>query len=131
MDVHVPLSSEYVAVERQKNFKTVSKSQIDLSEILPLDEIHNSEILKAHTISNVELPEKVEELGGYSSRNWTFGNHSVPKSMIVFFSQVILIYVVVALALFNITTDRGYLNLWISLLSGCLGYLLPNPTLKT
>ena len=65
-----------------------------------------------------------------SSTTWAICGKGIPKSEIVFFSQVILIYVVVCLCLFNLTSGRGDSNLWSALLSGCLGYLLPSPTIK-
>jgi hypothetical protein len=73
--------------------------------------------------------EEIERQESHSNR-WKFCGRDVPRSELVFFSQVILIYVVVCLCLFNLTTNRGDSNLWSALLSGCLGYLLPNPTIK-
>ena len=68
--------------------------------------------------------------GSQNSRNWKVCGSNVPRSELVFFSQVVIIYVVVCLCLYNLTTGRGDSNLWSALLSGCLGYLLPNPTIK-
>lgn len=66
-----------------------------------------------------------------SDRTWKVFNHSVPKSEVVFFVQVILIYIIVIVSVVNLTInkqDEG--KLWTVLLSSCLGYILPNPTLK-
>ena len=68
---------------------------------------------------------------GESSQQWKFCGKSIPRGEIVFFSQVIIIYVVICLCLANLSLERGDSNLWSSLLSGCLGYLLPSPTIKT
>jgi hypothetical protein len=65
-----------------------------------------------------------------NSNSWKVCGSRMPKSELVFFSQVIILYVVVCLCLYNLTTGRGDSNLWSALLSGCLGYLLPNPTIK-
>lgn len=65
-----------------------------------------------------------------NSSQWRVCGRVVPRSEIVFFSQVIIIYVVACMCLFNLTTGRGDSNLWSALLSGSLGYLLPNPTIK-
>ena len=65
-----------------------------------------------------------------SVNDWKVCGREVPRSELVFFSQVIIIYIVVCLCLFNLTTGRGDSNLWSALLSGCMGYLLPNPTIK-
>ncbi len=72
----------------------------------------------------------LEEIESQENKGWKVCGSDVPRSEIVFFSQVIIIYVVVCLCLFNLTTNRGDSNLWSALLSGCLGYLLPNPTIK-
>ena len=72
----------------------------------------------------------LEEVKSQESKRWKVCGSDVPRSEIVFFSQVIIIYVVVCLCLFNLTTNRGDSNLWSALLSGCLGYLLPNPIIK-
>ena len=65
-----------------------------------------------------------------ASRSWKVCGTDMPRSELVFFSQVVIIYVVVCLCLYNLTTGRGDSNLWSALLSGFLGYLLPNPTIK-
>ena len=67
-----------------------------------------------------------------SGRHWNVFGHSVPKSEIVFFTQVLLIYVVVITSIVNLTVykneDEG--KMWTALMSSAIGYLLPNPTLK-
>ena len=53
-----------------------------------------------------------------------------PRPEVVFISQILVIYIVIGVSLFNLTTGNGDGNegkLWIVLLSSCLGYLLPNP----
>ena len=64
-----------------------------------------------------------------SSKLWELFGHRLPRSEIVFFCQSILIYVVVGVSLFNLTSGRGPEQLWVALLSSCLGYLLPHPTI--
>ena len=59
----------------------------------------------------------------------SFFGRRVPRSEIVFFCQMILIYVVVAVSLFNLTREHGPDNLWVALLGSCLGYVLPNPSI--
>ena len=52
---------------------------------------------------------------------------------IVFMSQMIVIFVVIAFSLFNLTrgtSDDKEGKLWVVLLSSCLGYILPNPTIE-
>ena len=49
---------------------------------------------------------------------------------VIYFTQVIIIYIVIVWCLINISLDRGDCGVWTNLLSSCLGYLLPSPTLK-
>ena len=61
-----------------------------------------------------------------TSRMWQIFGRRVPRSEIVFLCQMILIYVVVGISLFNLTRGEGPDNLWVALLGSCLGYVLPN-----
>jgi hypothetical protein len=67
-----------------------------------------------------------------SPNHWNIFGYQVPKSEIVFFSQVILIYTIVITSIVNLSlgTNEGENKVWIALLSSSFGYLLPNPTLK-
>ena len=54
------------------------------------------------------------------------------RSVAVFLSQLLLIYVVVIVSLYNLTQGKcteEQRQLWVALLSSCLGYLLPNPSI--
>ena len=64
------------------------------------------------------------------SHRWLFLGNKIPKTEIVFFAQVILVYVVVITSLVNISIGSPQ-EFWIVLLTSCLGYLMPNPSLKT
>lgn len=58
----------------------------------------------------------------------------LPSPDIVFISQMVIIYVVIGVSLFNLTSGNGdgyNGKLWIALLSSCIGYMLPNPKLET
>lgn len=65
-----------------------------------------------------------------ASGNWRIWGQQLPKQEIVFFSQVFIIYVVIITCVVNLTLGRDEGKIWIALLSSCLGYLLPNPSLK-
>ena len=62
------------------------------------------------------------------SSHWPVCNKRFPKTEVVFFTQVILIYIVVIVSLVNISLGSTE-ELWVVLLTSCLGYLLPNPSL--
>ena len=54
------------------------------------------------------------------------------RSDIVFLAQMLVIYTVIGVSLFNLSrgSDNDQQeNVWMVLLSSCLGYVLPNPKL--
>lgn len=54
-----------------------------------------------------------------------------PKPDVVLFTfQVIIIFVVVCVSLMNLSLQWGNQNLWTVVLTGSLGYIMPNPKLK-
>ena len=59
-----------------------------------------------------------------------FGQH-LPRSEIVYFCQMIVVFSIVAVSLYNLTSSKGDGKLWTALLSSCLGYVLPNPSIST
>lgn len=65
------------------------------------------------------------------SQLWEFFGKRVPRSKIVFVCQILVIYTVVGMSLFNLTRgkDPAESQIWIALLGSCLGYVLPNPSL--
>ena len=65
-----------------------------------------------------------------NSEDWRLFGTNVTRSEVVYISQVILIYIIVITCIVNLSIKVGDSNLWTALLSSCLGYLLPNPTLK-
>ena len=69
----------------------------------------------------------VGSLGG-ASEQWIMMGRTFPRSEVRYFCQVTILYVVIFTCLANLSVGSGKLNaLWISLLSSCIGYLLPSP----
>ena len=64
------------------------------------------------------------------STPWHIFGTACPKEEIVFLCQVVVLYTVILISIYNLTTGNGDSNLWTALLSSSLGYLLPNPTLR-
>jgi hypothetical protein len=60
---------------------------------------------------------------------WNVFGNTIPKEEIVFFSQVVLIYIVAITCIVNLSLKLENSNLWTSLLSASLGYMLPAPNL--
>ena len=65
-----------------------------------------------------------------SNTAWIWCSQVYPRRQIVFFSQVLLVYILVLTALVNITIRPDDTQLWVAVISGAVGYLLPNPKLE-
>lgn len=61
---------------------------------------------------------------------WPLCGRVYPKHEIVFFAQIVLLYTVIITSLYNLTRTTENKDLWITLLSSCVGYLLPNPQIR-
>ena len=48
----------------------------------------------------------------------------------MFICQVIAICAIISASIYNLSVDSDQTSLWVSLLSSCLGYLLPSPTIN-
>ena len=66
-----------------------------------------------------------------SSTKWCFLGNTVPRSEVVYFVQIFVIYSVIISSIINLSIGTEPISLWISLLSSCLGYVLPSPSLKS
>ena len=75
---------------------------------------------------NQATPASLSSHGG----RWNVFGSDVPKEEIVYFTQVILIYVIAITSIVNLTMDAKNDTLWTSLLSASLGYMLPAPQLN-
>ncbi len=80
--------------------------------------------------TNVRFENTELEDTGSNSRRWVLFGNTCPKSEIVFFCQIVILYTVILVSIYNLTKVDGNSNLWTALLSSCLGYLLPNPSMK-
>ena len=66
-----------------------------------------------------------------SSNSWKVcGGVDAPKDEIVYCCQVFVAFVVILVGLVNLTFTESDTCLWTGLISGALGYLLPNPSLR-
>lgn len=89
----------------------------------------------------MDLSVEVEELDGGKTRKydisqssgkvvWNIFGYAIPKQEVVYFSQIVILYIVIVIGLINITTQNGDSNIWTPIISGSIGYLLPNPSIK-
>jgi hypothetical protein len=65
-----------------------------------------------------------------SIENWQIMGYKVPKSEIVFFCQIIMLYTVIITCIVNLSLSHPLNELWVGLLSSSIGFLLPNPSIK-
>lgn len=65
-----------------------------------------------------------------ASTQWTICSEKIPKGEIVFFAQVLLVYIVTLTCIINLTLGNDPKELWVSLLASCIGYILPAPNLQ-
>ena len=65
-----------------------------------------------------------------NSTPWHLFGTVCPKEEIVLLCQVLVLFTVILISFYNLTTGHENSNLWTALLSSSLGYLLPNPTLR-
>ena len=80
----------------------------------------------------MEIPQPVDSRSSHSSstNGWfNSGGRKFPKVEVVFFSQIVLLYIVCICSLVNLSLGNKD-QLWIILLTSSLGYLMPNPSLK-
>jgi hypothetical protein len=66
-----------------------------------------------------------------SVSSWVTCGKKTPRSEVVFLCHVLILYTVIVVSIYNLTVESENSTLWTALLSNCLGYLLPNPTIKS
>ena len=66
----------------------------------------------------------------FGMSKWCLFGKFVPRAEIVFICQMIAIYAIISASIYNLCVDSDQTSLWVSLLSSCLGYLLPSPTIN-
>ena len=73
----------------------------------------------------------VERMNSDSSAKWNVMGSKVPRKEVVFFCQMLVLYTVIITCIINLSVGSGKQSeLWIILLSTCLGAALPNPRME-
>lgn len=62
--------------------------------------------------------------------HWNLCGKKVSRSAVVFFCQIIILYISILTCFVNLTVKNGPTELWISILSLSLGSILPSPKVK-
>ena len=79
---------------------------------------------------DITAEEEDDEIDAKTTDGWHIFGREWPKEEIVFLCQVIILYTVIVVSIYNLTVAHDDSTLWTALLSSSLGYLLPNPSLK-
>ena len=79
--------------------------------------------------SFIQFSKSDEENLSNGERWHLLGTH-VSQTEIVYFCQIIIVYVIIITSIINLSLQNGISELWISLLSSSIGYVLPSPKLK-
>lgn len=61
---------------------------------------------------------------------WESACGKLPKREIIYFCQVVAIYIIIIACIVNLSLGTDKDSLWASMLSGCIGYLLPSPKIR-
>jgi hypothetical protein len=64
------------------------------------------------------------------SETWVLAGKNMPRSEIVFFSQIIIIFIVVVASVINLSLGNQSTEMWLIMLSTSVGAILPNPSMK-
>ena len=72
-----------------------------------------------HNTNNVNNNNNIEKIEAVNN-----------KHLLIFISQILILYIVIAVCLVNLTRGSTNSNLWTALLSSSIGYILPNPKFK-
>lgn len=82
-------------------------------------------------MGNIKTRQANEHTRALNLKEWNICGAIIPKNEIVYFTQIFMIYGVIICSLVNICISENDYCLWSSLLSSCLGYLLPAPSIKS
>ena len=73
---------------------------------------------------------KEEEVASNASHRPSMFSRTCPKSMVVYCIQVVAIFIIILVAVCNLSLKTADKEMWITLLCSSMGYLLPNPNMK-
>ena len=80
--------------------------------------------------SQVSMNNSEEQDQMSAQTKWNLLGSTCPRQEVVFFAQIICIYIVIIACIVNLSLKIGESNMWVALLSSCLGYILPSPSLN-
>jgi hypothetical protein len=75
--------------------------------------------------SPIEMADENENV-----ERWNLLGKRLPKSEIVYFCQMVVVYIIMITSIINLSLQNGKVELWLTLLSSAIGYALPNPSMS-
>lgn len=103
-------------------------------------DVQSTEAMLSETEAGLEEEDKNggyagNELNGYvnesdDKKEWSLCGKVVPKNQVVFFAQIMVLYLVIITCIANLSLHDRDSNLWTALLSSSLGLMLPGPGFK-
>lgn len=78
------------------------------------------------------MDEEIDLSTGSSSTEWKVWGKKIPKSEVVYFCQVFILFVVIISAILNLSLQAHpeKREMWITLLGYAVGSILPQPKIK-
>jgi FtsH-binding integral membrane protein len=64
-----------------------------------------------------------------NAERWSVLGRRMPKSEIVYFFQMLVVFIIIITSIVNLSLQNGQKELWLTLLSSAIGYALPSPTI--
>ena len=93
--------------------------------------MQSSEEMDRVSSNTPDEPDGVFDVDSLDETQWDVMGKAFPRSEIKYFAQVFIIYIVIITCLVNLSLGTSDLNnLWVSLLSSCIGYMLPSPHIR-
>lgn len=80
-------------------------------------------------MSSPTIVTDIDDEHSFNSNRWNVLGSQLPKSEIVYFCQMLVVYIIIVTSIVNLSLQNGNPELWIALLSSAIGYALPSPSL--
>ena len=80
-------------------------------------------------MDDIEIPDGVSDKSSQVTK-CKGSDEWCKKSLLVYITQVLAIFIIVIVAIVNLSTSTQDKEMWLTLLCTSMGYLLPNPKVK-
>ena len=111
------MPSELHVVEEKKDAYDLEEEHVRLSPIIRI----KNERKELRKIDSTVVNDS------RSSKFWRFGKKIFPSSEIRYLCSIILIYLVIISSLINLSIGTDIREIWLTLLSACIGVVTPSP----